>query len=315
MRSPVAFFAALMMSSYLLAGSRADQLTQADFLQYRDEEYRFSIHYPRLWAKVDATHKQTRFKAVSDGGRGTDDVNVVVTTLPGSKDMPPEDFLRLVDPDAYLAYVQQNVPDAKLLDHGRTTLSNQAAYYFVTDVTHHALGMDVSVRQTQVQTVRAGNVYTITFRSDPSDPDRYAQGYTVFQLIAAGFVLWPDPPNTPSAERPERSRADDANNVALRSGLSALLLIGLFALGAGVVRFAVIGRPLSKAMAFSVTASLWVALLVLLHRSGTTGARPWISAGVVVAFFLLTAPKRPGKHALHHDHVSEASGDSNANAP
>ena len=45
------------------------------------------------------------------------------------------------------------------------------------------------MRQIQVQTVRKGNVFTITFRSDP---EHFSKSITLFELITAGFVLWPE---------------------------------------------------------------------------------------------------------------------------
>ena len=170
-------------------GSGAELISQDDFVQYRDAQYRFSIHYPRSWSKVEATHSQTRLKIVSDHGLGGDDVSVVVNTLHNSEKITPESFLNLIDVKEYMGYLRKSIPGAKLVKHGPTSLSNQQAYYFVTDVTHHVLGAEVPMRQIQVQTVRKGNVFTITFRSDP---EHFSKSITLFELITAGFVLWPE---------------------------------------------------------------------------------------------------------------------------
>lgn len=162
-------------------------------LSHRVPRYRFSIHYPRSWSKVDASHPQTRLKAVSDGGSAGDDLSVVVTTMPGSENETPEQFLRTLDAKACLNYLRENVPSIKLVEHAPTTLSNQAAHYFITDLTHRVLGIEVPMRQLQLLTVRKGNVYTITFRTDP---EHFSKRSTLFKLIAAGFVFWPDGPNT-----------------------------------------------------------------------------------------------------------------------
>lgn len=190
---PILMVCALVVLSCMFDHEiRAEQISQADFVQYRDERYRFSIHYPRSWSKVEATHAQTRFKAVSDGGLGGDDLSVVVTTVPGAENETPEDFLKSIDAKAYLSYLRENVPGAKLMEHGPTSLSNQAAYYFVTDLTHRVLGVEVPMRQLQFQTVRKGNVYTITFRTDP---EHFPGKATLFKLITAGFVFWPEVPD------------------------------------------------------------------------------------------------------------------------
>ena len=192
MRSIVVVCALIALSCTFEHEIRAEQISQADFVQYRDERYRFSIHYPRSWSKVEATHAQTRFKAVSDGGSGGDDLSVVVTTVPGSEKETPEEFLKSIDAKAYLSYLRESVPSAKLMQHGPTSLSNQAAYYFITDLTHRVLGVEVPMRQLQFLTVRKGNVYTITFRTDP---EHFPGRHTLFKLVAAGFVFWPDGPD------------------------------------------------------------------------------------------------------------------------
>lgn len=192
MRSILVVCAFIVLTSMFDHEIRAEQISQTDFVQYRDERYRFSIHYPRSWSKVDATHAQTRLKVVSDGGSGGDDLSVVVTTVPGAEDETPEEFLKSIDAKAYLSYLRENVPGAKLMEHGPTSLSNQAAYYFVTNLTHRVLGIEVPMRQLQFQTVCKGNVITITFRTDP---EHFPEKFTLFKLITAGFVLWPEVPD------------------------------------------------------------------------------------------------------------------------
>lgn len=192
MRSIFVAYAFMALSCMFVHDVRAEQFSQADFVQYRDEKYGFSIHYPRSWSKVDASHPQTRLKAVSDGGLGGDDLSVVVTTMPGSENETPEQFLRTIDAKAYLNYLRENVPSIKLVEHAPTTLSNQAAHYFITDLTHRVLGIEVPMRQLQLLTVRKGNVYTITFRTDP---EHFSKRSTLFKLMAAGFVLWPEVPD------------------------------------------------------------------------------------------------------------------------
>lgn len=192
MRSILVVCALIVLSCMFDHEIRAEQISQADFDQYRDERYRFSIHYPHSWSKVEATHVQTRLKVVSDGGSGGDDLSVVVTTVPGAENETPEEFLKSIDAKAYLSYLRENVPGAKLMEHGPTSLSNQAAYYFVTDLTHRVLGIEVPMRQLQFQTVRKGNVYTITFRTDPK---QFPGKFKLFKLITAGFVLWPEVPD------------------------------------------------------------------------------------------------------------------------
>lgn len=311
MRSYVALLPMLALSSMLVHVSRAQQISQSDFAQYQDQEYRFSIRYPRSWARTEATHAQTRFKVVSDGGAGADDLSVVVTTVPGSKNITPEEFLKSMNAEAYLAYVQQNVPGAKLIEHGPTTLSNQAAYYFVTDLTHRVLGLEAPMRQIQVQTVRNRNVYTITFRTDPG---HLPESLKEFVLITAGFVLWPDPPGDGVVGRAVQAPYRNAPATALGPGVFALLLIGLFMVGAAILRFAFIGRALSKPAALGVVAPVWLALIWLHHQGGQSGTPPWISAGAVAAWFLLTSANKSENRTSAQSDDSDGSGRSSPDA-
>ncbi len=306
MRSYWGLLAIVGLSAMLGNRSRAQQISQADFLQYRDEEFRFSIHYPRSWARIEATHAQTRFKAVSDGGAGTDDLSVVVTTLPRSEeDFTPEEFLKSIDAQAYLKYVRQNVPGAELIEHGPTTLSNQSAYYFVIQLTHRALGIEMPMRQIQVQTARKRNVYTITFRTDP---ERFQRSLTLFEAITFGFVLWPEPPDVGIVGPPLHSPGADAPSAALAGGMRALLLIGLFALGAVILRFVVFRRALSKTLALGTVAPIWLVLLWFHHQGGLANTPSWLSAGPVVGFFLLISGRKSAKPNSQERDDSDGSG-------
>lgn len=168
-------------------------INETDFTVYRDSSYAFSFHYPRSWAPVEATHKQTRFKAVSDNGNGTEDVSINVIPNPDRKDSPPSAHIAWISGNAesVVEMMKKNYPDATLVNHGKTKLSNQDAYYIVVDYSYEAAGYVFNIRQIQYYTGRDGLNYTITMRSLRSDWESKAG---LFPLLAARFILHPKLP-------------------------------------------------------------------------------------------------------------------------
>lgn len=166
------------------------QREDSNNLVYRDTEYSFSYHYPRSWAQVEATHTATRFKAVSDGGFGSEDVSINVVPNPNAKGKPPTaHFINIKsDPEAYVTTLRRSIPTVQLLYHGETTLSNQPAYYLIIDYTFSSAGIDIPIRQMQIFTGRDGINYTITLRCDPALWSERSQS---LRLLATGFVLHP----------------------------------------------------------------------------------------------------------------------------
>lgn len=305
MRSYLALLATIGFIATHQHPSEAQPISQADLLQYRDEEFRFSIHYPRSWATVEATHAQTRFKAVSNGGTEMPDLSVVVTSLPRSaKGFIQDEFVKSIDVQAYLEYMRQSIPNAELIEHGQTMLSNQPAYYFVIQFTHRFLGIEVPVRQIQVQTARERNVYTITFRTDP---EIFAESFALFEVLSAGFILWPEPPNVGIAGRFVQSPRTDVPSATLVGGLRTLVLIGLFALGAVFLRFVVIRRALSKTLAFGTVAPVWLALHWFHYESGRSSIPSWVSAGAVLAILILASGQKSEKPATRNRDDSDGS--------
>ena len=168
----------------------ASGLTNDDFVHHEDQEFRFSAWYPKTWKKVPSSHSQTRLKAVSDAGNGTDDFSVVVTYSEGLKRISPNDIDKMLPaPDEYIRNLQVYSPDAKLVESGRTNLSSQPARFYITEVTARSFGVEVPFKQMQVQTFRNGYVFTVTCRTEP---ERFDTMLPVFRLIMAGFVIKPE---------------------------------------------------------------------------------------------------------------------------
>ena len=168
-------------------------LNETDFTVYRDDSYDFSFHYPKSWARVEATHKQTRFKAVSESGNGSEDVSINAIPNPQRKGSPPSAHIAWTssNPEAMVEVMKKNIPSAVLVAHGKTKLSNQDAYYIVVDYTYEAAGYSFEIRQIQYYTGRDGLNYTITMRSLRSD---WKSKASLFSHLAARFILHPQLP-------------------------------------------------------------------------------------------------------------------------
>jgi len=166
------------------------QLSDADFTAFRDNQAHFSFHYPKSWAQVDASHSATRFKAVSQDGYGREDISINVIPNDQAKGKAPEAHFKGIkaNPNIVLSLLKNSHPDARIIDYGETTLSNQPAYYIITAYTHSAVGNKVYIRQLQYITGRDGLNYTITMRSTSGN---WEQDFRLFQILATRFVLHP----------------------------------------------------------------------------------------------------------------------------
>lgn len=89
---------------------------------------------------------------------------------------------------AFVTALKKYTPTIRLIDHGDTTISNQAAYFVVVDYTQSAAGIDVFVRQIQFITGKDGLNYTIAMRDSP---EAWASQSKLFTILATRFVLLP----------------------------------------------------------------------------------------------------------------------------
>jgi hypothetical protein len=171
------------------SGHSNPEALQAQFLQYRNDVHKFTIAYPRGWAMVEATHRETVFKAVSDNGQGIADISVIVLESANAEGLAPSEFVKNIDPQAELSAMLEVAPDATLLEHGTTYWGNQPAYFHFIDCTFRTLAYVAPIRMIQVCTVRGEDLFVITFRAEQ---DKFDAVYYIFEAIAGGFVFWPD---------------------------------------------------------------------------------------------------------------------------
>jgi hypothetical protein len=160
------------------------RLEDNDFLVYRDSRYLFSAHYPKTWTTVPISHPQTRFKVRSENG--FDDYSINIGSSDSLKNMTPKEFVEMMNETDPLESVRPYLPDVVLLKKGNSYLSNQEAFFFVYKGVFKSAGVELSVTIMQWQTIKYGNVYTLTCRAET---ERFETMLPVFQKILFGFVF------------------------------------------------------------------------------------------------------------------------------
>jgi hypothetical protein len=141
--------------------SETGRLEDNDYLVYQDKGYLFSASYPKSWTNVPISHPQTRFKVRSENGFDDYSVNVV----PSGSTMMPREFVEAMDKMDPLQSIRPYFPDAVLVSKGKSHLSNQDAFFFVYKGIFKNAGIEIRITVMQWQTIKHGNVYTLTCRA------------------------------------------------------------------------------------------------------------------------------------------------------
>jgi hypothetical protein len=149
------------------------------------KEFRFIFNYPEGWSPVESPYEGIRFKMVSESGAS---IAVQVETPPDFDQLSPEQFQRVRAStfDRGETGMDQVIPGAKLLDHGKTTLANLPAYSSLYELPRRSLEQVGSIRQYQVQTVDGGFLYIVTFSVDTTS---YVEAFQSFRVAMQGFVI------------------------------------------------------------------------------------------------------------------------------
>ena len=156
----------IAFGAYLfLCISELHALTDKDLTVYRDDTYKFSLHYPQNWSPVPPTHKKTRIKIVNENGSGDCDCGVNVQYVPEAKNMKAKDAIaQISDPKIIQNNLRSSIPDATIIKNGRTFLSNQEAIYHIVKFTFRSFGLEVPIKMIMIQTVKREYVYTVSCR-------------------------------------------------------------------------------------------------------------------------------------------------------
>ena len=165
----------------------AQPLHGKDVIAYRDDQMGFIFQYPKTWTPVPSTHKRTRIKIVSERGAGGEDCSVNVQVDDNLRKLSSQEAIRqMPSANSYQQSLRTAIPDATVIETGKTYLSNQEAVFYVSTFTFRSVGMEVPIKMIHVQTIRNGKVYAVACRASSSD---FARHMPAFQIILAGFLI------------------------------------------------------------------------------------------------------------------------------
>jgi hypothetical protein len=177
----IAVFIVLVSFSIAVA-----QPAKKDVKVYRDKKYKFTLQYPSTWAVEPATHENTKFRLVSDNGSGPDDFIVNVQYIEAIKNTSTKEVVASLDPQVLVNGLRNTMPDIKLINSGKSHLSQLGAVFYVAEFTYRTFGVEAPMKMLQIQTFKNGYLYILGFRS-PSE--RFNDMLPIFQNIAAGFII------------------------------------------------------------------------------------------------------------------------------
>ena len=187
--SPLARIFGILIGTgvFMTSAWGAPALNSRDIVVHRDAQAGFIFQYPKSWSPVPSTFERTRIKIVSEQGAGGEDCGVNVQIDESLRNVSPQEAIRRM-PDArnYQRALRVGLPDATVVENGRTHLSNQDAVFFIITFTVRSVGLEVPGKMIAVQTARNGKVYTVSCRAGRNEFDRLMP---VFQLIFAGFLI------------------------------------------------------------------------------------------------------------------------------
>jgi hypothetical protein len=107
---------------------------------------------------------------------------------PSLKDVTPKEYTISVSPEILQEAMKNVLPNATIIQSGKTFLSNQEAFFAITKFTSRNLDVEVPMKLFSIQSVRDGYFYTF---SCGASSDRFDEMFPIFQLISAGFSLRP----------------------------------------------------------------------------------------------------------------------------
>ena len=152
---------------YVTTSPSPTSTASANVMTYENANYGFSINYPSDWTKQERTPNGTGYQVVVlfvlPTNNVSENLNVVV-----DDSLEPSTTLK-EQTQANIEQLQQDHPDFKLLESGNTTLAGNPAYKIV----YTATANQKYVKAMQVWTLSNGTYYMITYKTGPSNYDKY----------------------------------------------------------------------------------------------------------------------------------------------
>lgn len=180
----IAIAMALFMTSFSAEASTKKKLTT-----YRNIDYKFVFQYPNGWTQSPSTHAGTKIKIEHNSGQDGEDCMVNVQTAKTAQDrLPPKQFVGSISPTTYEQAMKKSLPDAKVIASGKSSISNQDAFYATLKFTYRIMGLEIPMKMIQVITTRNNNVYIVGCRAPV---DIFDNNVYTYKLIMSGFTFMP----------------------------------------------------------------------------------------------------------------------------
>lgn len=151
------------------------------FVSYK---HGFSMQYPKSWNKGETIHPQTVIRVESIDG---EDYNITVFYSSDLVEMSTDDYvdgMLATNTGPLVEMLYKSYKNVRLVNKGKTQLSQQAAVFYTIDFTLNALGTELPMRSYIVMTKHEGKQYTLTFRC----PQVFFEEYLpIIRVLALGF--------------------------------------------------------------------------------------------------------------------------------
>jgi len=139
------------------------------------------LRYPSAWAQVPPDHAQVRFKAVSRGGAGMDQCNVVVTTDPSFTNVSAAEFVdALIARGNVAAESDKHLTNFSMIDVWKGSVSGRSALYYVATHTYTVLDIPITLKGLVASTLVGENMYQITCQSPATNFDQVMPSFNRF---------------------------------------------------------------------------------------------------------------------------------------
>lgn len=172
-----------------IASFSAEASTPKKMTTYRNNEYKFVFQYPNGWGQSPATHAGTKIKIEHNNGQDGEDCMVNVQNAKTAQDrLPPKQFVNTISQHSYEQAMRKSLPDAKVITSGKSSISNQDAFYATLKFTYRSMGLEIPMKMMQVITTKNNNVYIIGCRA-PSDT--FDKNISTYKLVLSGFTFMP----------------------------------------------------------------------------------------------------------------------------
>ncbi len=187
LKSITLIFLYILFSSTLVFA----QSNESEIVIYRDKNFPYSVWHPKSWVNSPISNPYTRFKIISMNGEGNADfnINIVPSDNPKATAQGYVNYM-LKHPEYVDKLIDKSVPGAKIIDRGKTYLSNHEAFYILSEGLYRYLSTQYHMKIYQISTYIDEYSYTLTFRCPVNEFDSYID---TFNYMARSFVVVPNP--------------------------------------------------------------------------------------------------------------------------